>query len=113
MTGAKNIATFAEERVEMLPPDHEPVVEKVLLVKQLSNGSIAKVNLIRHLGEYKAALTLNDKQINGPPLPQLLDNPSGDVTHWMGNKPSVGLTTEQAELIIEAVEDRNRRARQA
>ena len=93
--------------------DLDPVIEKDLLVKQLSNGSVAKFVLVRHQGEYKAMLYLNGKAVTGPPLPEPLSEPKGEITHWMGNKPGVGLTAEQAEKITSAVNERNERLRRA
>ena len=90
--------------------DSEPIIEKELLNKVLSTGARATFALVRHEGEYKAMLYVNGKRINGPSLPQLLSSPKGDVTHWMGNKPGVGLTTDEAEKITHAVEERNERA---
>lgn len=86
--------------------DSEPIVEKELLNKLLSNGAYATFALVRHQGEYKAMLYVNGKRINGPSLPQPLSAPKDDVTHWMGNKPGVGLTTSEAEMITEAVTQR-------
>lgn len=86
--------------------DSEPIVEKELLNKLLSNGAYATFALVRHQGEYKAMLYVNGKRINGPSLPQPLSAPRDDVTHWMGNKPGVGLTTSEAEMITEAVTQR-------
>lgn len=94
----------------MLPCDMDPVIEKEILVKQLSNGSMAQFVLVRHMGEYKAMLYLNGKPVNGPPLPEPLTEPKNDITHWMGNKPGVGLTTEQAEKILIAVKERIEKA---
>ena len=90
--------------------DSEPIIEKELLNKILSTGSRATFALVRHDGEYKAMLFVNGKRINGPPVPQLLSSPKDDVTHWMGNKPGVGLTTSEAEMITRAVDERNQRA---
>jgi hypothetical protein len=90
--------------------DSEPIIEKELLNKILSTGACATFALVRHEGEYKGMLYVNGKRINGPSLPQLLDAPKGEVTHWMGNKPGVGLTTSEAERIIDAVTERNERA---
>lgn len=91
--------------------DSEPIIQKELLNKILSNGSCATFALVRHEGEYKAMLYVNGKKINGPALPQLLSSPKDDVTHWMGNKPGVGLTSSEAEMIIQAVTERNERSR--
>jgi hypothetical protein len=86
--------------------DSEPIVEKELLNKLLSNGAYATFALVRHQGEYKAMLYVNGKRINGPALPQPLSSPRDGVTHWMGNKPGVGLTTSEAEMITDAVNQR-------
>jgi hypothetical protein len=86
--------------------DNEPIVEKELLNKLLSSGAYATFALVRHKGEYKAMLYVNGKRINGPPLPQPLSAPKDEVTHWMGNKPGVGLTTSEAEMIADAVSQR-------
>jgi hypothetical protein len=91
--------------------DSEPIIQKELLNKILSNGSYATFALVRHEGEYKAMLYVNGKKVNGPALPQLLSSPKDEVTHWMGNKPGVGLTTSEAEMIIQAVTERNERSR--
>lgn len=40
-------------------------------------------------------------------LPTPLTPPKGDLTHWMGNRPSVGLTQSEAERIMEEVEFEN------
>jgi hypothetical protein len=58
-------------------------------------------------------LYVNGKRINGPALPQPLSDPPEEVTHWMGNKPGVGLTTSEAEKITLAVNERNARSRDA
>lgn len=91
--------------------DSEPIIEKELLNKFLSNGSCARFALVRHEGEYKAMLYVDGRRINGPSLPQPLSSPKNDITHWMGNKPGVGLTASEAEMITSAVEERNRRTR--
>ena len=56
--------------------------------------------LVKEENSFQAALYVNGRHINGPALPELLDPPKGEVTHWMGNRPSVGLTHEEAEKII-------------
>ncbi|GFE62638.1 hypothetical protein [Geobacter sp. AOG2] len=76
---------------------------RTILSKILSNGLKADFALISDEGEFKAALYVNGRFIPGPALPEKLDPPSDDLTHWMGNKPGVGLSTEEAEKIINAV----------
>lgn len=90
--------------------DSEPIIEKELLKKLLSNGACATFALVRHQGEYKAMLYINGRRVNGPSLPQQLNTPKDDVTHWMGNKPGVGLTASEADMIIQAVTERIERS---
>ncbi len=97
----------------MLKFDDEWVVEKVLLIKPLSTGEIAKVALVSQSGEYRAVLYLNDRTINGPSVPQPLERPTEEITHYIGNRPAVGLTSEQAQTITDTVKERNDRARRA
>lgn len=52
---------------------------------------------------YIAALYLSGRHIPGPKLPQELAEPKGDVTHFMGNRPSVGLTSDEAARILHEV----------
>jgi hypothetical protein len=81
-------------------PDGEPTIVKEILRKFLSSGTCAKVALVRHKGEYKAMLYIEDRRVNGPSLPQPLDVPTDGITHFMGNKPAVGLTSAEADTII-------------
>jgi hypothetical protein len=81
------------------------VYKKTLLKKMLSNGELAEFMLVKDEEGYKAALSVNGTHIPGTPMPHPLERPKGEITHWMGNKRvSVGLTTKEAEQIIEAVE---------
>jgi len=56
---------------------------------------------------YQSALYVDGRHINGPALPTPLDPAKGNVTHWMGNKPSIGLTAEEAEKIFKEVKLEN------
>jgi len=62
---------------------------------------------VLHNGQYEAALFLNDKYKPGPPVPYPLDTPSEQHSHWMGVRPSIGLTPEEAQRIINEVECEN------
>ena len=73
----------------------------------LSNGLKAQFSLVREGDGFQAALYVNGRLIRGPSLPSPLNPPKGDVTHWMGNHPSVGLTAEEAEKILSEVEVEN------
>jgi hypothetical protein len=75
--------------------------------KMLSNGMKADFALVKEEDSFQAALYVGGRHIPGPALPQLLDPPKGDVTHWMGNRPSVGLSTAEAEKICQEVKMEN------
>jgi hypothetical protein len=80
---------------------------KSVVVKRLQSGIFAEVFLVLHNGQYEAALFLDDKFRPGPPVPYSLDTPSEVNSHWMGVRPSVGLSPDEAALIINEVECEN------
>jgi len=88
------------------------IVKRLILKKILQSGYVAEFRLVRREGEYEAALFLNGKPVAGPPLPRPLSPPKDDLTHWMGNRPTVGLTRSEAERIIAEVEGGNEIFRQ-
>ncbi|MBI2353514.1 MAG: hypothetical protein HYV06_00555 [Deltaproteobacteria bacterium] len=83
------------------------IYKRTVLTKILSNGMKADFAVVREAGAFKAALFVSGRYVPGPALPELLDPPAADVTHWMGNRPGVGLTSEEAERIIREVEIEN------
>jgi hypothetical protein len=83
------------------------IFKRTVLTKVLDNGMKAEFSIVREDELYKAALYLNGRHIPGPALPEPLAPPKGDFTHWMGNRPSVGLTSAEAERIIAEVELEN------
>jgi hypothetical protein len=84
------------------------IYKKTLLKKMLSNGELAEFSLVKDENGYRAALYVNGSHIPGTTLPYPLAQPKGEITHWMGNKRvTVGLTINEAEQIIEAVEVEN------
>lgn len=83
------------------------IFKRNILNKTLSNGIKVDFALVKVGDAYQAALYVDGGYIPGPALPQPLDPPKGDVTHWMGNRPSVGLSTEEAEKIIREVKLEN------
>jgi hypothetical protein len=76
---------------------------KNILSKILSNGLKADFSLVQVDDAFQAALYIDGRRIPGPPLPVPLDPAKDDLTHWMGNRPSVGLTAEEAERIFKEV----------
>lgn len=83
------------------------VIKGTIFRKVLSTGAVAEFLIVRNDGDFEAAFFLNGKYVPGPSLPRELDPPKGDLTHWMGNKPSIGLTLEEAEKIMSHVEVEN------
>lgn len=78
----------------------EMEVREVVLEKVLQNtGSLLEICVVKHGLQYEAALFIDKKYKAGPPMPRPLDSPSGQATHWMGVRPKVGLTREEAEKI--------------
>jgi len=82
-------------------------VMQSIVVKRLQSGFFAEVFLVLHDGQYEAALFLNDKYKPGPPIPYPLDAPTEQHSHWMGVRPSIGLTPEEALRITSEVECEN------
>jgi hypothetical protein len=79
------------------------IFKRNIFSKILSNGMKADFAVVKDEDIFVAALYVGGRHIPGPALPQLLTPPKGDVTHWMGNRPSVGLSSEEAEKIIREV----------
>lgn len=81
--------------------------KRTVLTKILSNGMKAEFAIVLEDGAFQAALMINGRFVSGPPLPMPLDPPKDDITHWMGNRPGVGITTDEAEKIIREVKLEN------
>ena len=81
-----------------MPEDME--VEEVIVERVLqSTGALLEICLVKHGAQYEGALFFDKKYKPGPPLPRPLESPSGKSTHWMGVRPKVGLSQEEAEKI--------------
>jgi hypothetical protein len=83
------------------------IVKRLILKKVLDAGFVAEFLLVKKDCQYEAALFLNGRHICGPPLPVPLTSPREELTHWMGNRPTVGLTASEAEKIFCEVESEN------
>lgn len=79
------------------------IVKKVILKKTLSNGLVAEIALVRTSDGYGVALFYAGKHIPGPNEPRPMEQCRGDVTHWLGGKPSIGLTASETEKINEVL----------
>ncbi|WP_246125732.1 hypothetical protein [Geobacter argillaceus] len=82
-------------------------VQDLIVEKTLKNGMYVEIRLVRLPRQLEAALFLDGRFKPGPPIPRPLDNPTGDVTHWMGVRPSIGLTAEEADKIAGEVNVQN------
>ena len=82
-------------------------VAKSVVIKRLESVILAEIFLVLHNGQNEAVLFLNDKYKPGPPITYPLDTPSEQHSHWMGVRPSIGLTPEEFELILNEVECEN------
>lgn len=83
------------------------IAKKLILKKDLQSGIIAEINLVKREGQYEAAHYMDGKYVGGPSIPRLLSPAKGEITHWMGNRPTIGLTKSEAERIDEEVEGEN------
>jgi len=83
------------------------VIKELILSKRLQSGFYIDVYLVMRNGIFESALFINDKYKAGPPIPHPLDRPTEELSHFMGVRPSVGLTPEEAERITAEVEGSN------
>jgi hypothetical protein len=79
------------------------IYKRTILTKNLSNGIRADLVVAMEGNTHLAALMVSGRFVHGPSRPEPLTPPKGELTYWMGNKPSVGLTSEEAEKIMKAV----------
>lgn len=87
----------------------EMTLEKIVLSKVISGGRLfVDIALVKHKNQYEAALFIDKKYSPGPPLPRVLAISTSTATHWMSARPKVGLTEEEATMIIEEVMSENR-----
>lgn len=74
----------------------EVIVDRVLQ----NTGALLEICLVKHGKQYEAAIFVEGRYKPGPPLPRPLESPSGQATHWMGVRPKVGLSQEEADKIF-------------
>jgi hypothetical protein len=89
-----------------VPKDAEVVSQ--LIEKTLSNGMLVEVYLVKNPRQYEAALFVGGHYKPGPPLPRSLDNPTETAAYWMGVRPKVGLSQEEGDEILGAVNVQNK-----
>lgn len=74
----------------------EQIIERVLK----NTGSVMEVRMVKRPRQYEAALFIDGRYKPGPPLPRELESPTDTASHWMGVRPKVGLSPEEAEKIF-------------
>jgi len=79
-----------------------------LVERTLSNGMLIEVYLVKYPRHYEAALFIGGHYKPGPPLPRPLDNPTETAAYWMGVRPKVGLSQEEGDEILGAVNVQNK-----
>lgn len=80
----------------------ETIIEKIL-----SNGMLAEVKLVKQPRWFEAMLFVNGIYKPGPPMPRTLEEPNNAASHWMGVRPKIGLSPDEAEKIIGEVNVQN------
>lgn len=80
---------------------------EMIFTKTATNGQLIEVHAHETLpGSWIAQLSIDGKYISGPSRPQALKTPKGDVTHFLGEKPAVGLTASEAAIITAELDAR-------
>lgn len=92
--------------LENIPKDAEIVSQ--LFEKTLQSGMLVEVYLVKYPSHYEAALFVEGHYKPGPPIPHPLENPTETTAYWMGVRPRVGLSQEEGEDILAAVNVQNK-----
>jgi hypothetical protein len=79
-----------------------------LIEKTLKNGMLVEVYLVKTPRQYEAALFVEGHFKPGPPIPRLTDTPTDSASYWMGVRPKIGLSKDEGEEILGAVNVQNR-----
>lgn len=85
----------------------EAVVISQIIEKTLKSGMLVEVYLVKYPRQYEAALFIDGHYKPGPPLPRALENPTENAAYWMAVRPKVGLSQEEGDEILGAVNVQN------
>ena len=88
-------------------PKGSEVISQII-EKTLKNGMLAEVFLVKLPQHYEAALFIDGHYKPGPPLPRLLETPTETAAYWMGVRPKIGLSQEEGDEILGAVNVQNK-----
>ncbi len=89
-----------------VPRDVEVISQ--IIEKTLNNGMLVEVYLIKNPRQYESALFIEGHYKPGPPLPRPLETPTETAAYWMGVRPKVGLSQEEGDEILGAVNVQNK-----
>ena len=89
-----------------VPKDVEVISQ--IIEKTLKSGMIVEVHLVKYPQHYESALFIDGHYKHGPPLPRPLENPTETSAYWMGVRPKVGLSQEEGDEILGAVNVQNK-----
>ena len=89
-----------------VPKDAEVI--SLIIEKTLKNGMLIEVYLLKYPRQYEAALFVEGHHKPGPPIPRVLENPTESAAYWMGVRPKVGLSQEEGDEILGAVNVQNK-----
>ena len=78
-----------------------------LIEKTLTTGMLVEVYLVKYPRHYEAALFVDGHYRPGPPVPRQLETPTETSSYWMGVRPKVGLSQEEGDEILGAVNVQN------
>ena len=78
-----------------------------IIEKTLKNGMLVEVYLVKYPRQYEAALFIDGHFKPGPPVPRAVENPTEAAAYWMGVRPKVGLSQEEGDEILGAVNVQN------
>jgi len=79
-----------------------------LIEKTLKNGMLVEVYLVKTSRQYEAALFIEGHFKSGPPIPRPTDTPTDAASYWMGVRPKVGLSKDEGDEILGAINVQNR-----
>lgn len=88
-------------------PKEADVVSQII-EKTLKSGMLVEVYLLKYPRQYEAGLFIDGHYKPGPPVPRPVDNPTEMTAFWMGVRPKVGLSQEEGDEILGAVNVQNK-----
>lgn len=89
-----------------VPKDAEVISQ--IIEKTLKNGMLIEVYLMKYPRQYESGLFIEGHFKPGPPIPRPLENPTAEAAYWMGVRPKVGLSQEEGDEILGAVNVQNK-----